>query len=74
MYLFFIVDVVQGGVVYKILCECGKVYIGETERSMHEKMKEHDRDIRLACTQPSAVSEPANKTRHFPIWNQVMIY
>ena len=41
----------QDGVVYKILCECGKVYIGETERWMHERIKEHDRDIRLARTQ-----------------------
>ena len=35
----------QDGVVYKIPCECGKVYIGETGRSMHERIKEHDRDI-----------------------------
>jgi len=41
----------QDGVVYKILCEYGKVYIGETERWMHERIKEHDRDIRLAGTQ-----------------------
>ena len=40
----------QEGVVYKIPCECGKVYIGETVRSMHERIKEHDRDIRLART------------------------
>ena len=38
----------QDGVVYKIPCECGKVYVGETGRSMHERIKEHDRDIRLA--------------------------
>ena len=44
----------QDGVVYKIPCECGKVYIGETGRSMHERI---DRDIRLARTQTSAVSE-----------------
>ena len=40
----------QDGVVYKIPCECGKVYIGETGRSIHERIKEHDRDIRLART------------------------
>ena len=33
----------QDGVVYKIRCTCGKVYIGETGRSMQERMKEHDR-------------------------------
>ena len=31
---------------------------------MHERIKEHDRDIRLSRTQTSAVSEHANKTRY----------
>ena len=35
----------QNGVIYKIPCECGNVYIGETGRSMRERIKEHDRDI-----------------------------
>ena len=41
----------QDGVVYKIPCECGKVYIGETGRAMQDRIKQHDRDIRLAHTQ-----------------------
>ena len=57
----------QDGVVYKIPCEFGKVYIGETGRSMHERIKEHDRDIRLARTQTSAVSEHAKKFGHYPL-------
>ena len=61
----------QDGMVYRILCECGKVYIGETGRSMQERMKEHDRDIRLARTQTSAVSEHAHETGHYPLWNEV---
>ena len=61
----------QDGVVYRIPCECGKVYIGETGRSMHERIKEHDRDIRLARSQTSAVSEQAHKTCHYPLWNEV---
>ena len=61
----------QDGVVYRIPCECGKVYIGETGRSMHERIKEHDREIRLARTQTSAVSEHAHKTGHYPLWNEV---
>ena len=56
----------QDGVVYKIPCECGKVYIGETGRAMQDRIKEHDRDI-----QTSAVSEHANETGHPPLWNQV---
>ena len=61
----------QEGVVYKIPCECGKVYIGETGRAMQDRIKEHNRDIRLAHTQTSAVSEHANETGHLPLWNQV---
>ena len=61
----------QDGVVYKIPCECGKVYIGETGRAMQDRIKEHDRDIRLARTQTSAVSEHAKETGHLPIWKEV---
>ena len=34
-------------------------------------IEEHDRDIRLARTQTSAVSEHANETGHLPIWKEV---
>ena len=61
----------QDGVVYKIPCECGKVYIGETGRATQDRIKEHDRDIRLARTQTSAVSEHANEMGHLPIWKEV---
>ena len=61
----------QEGVVYRIPCECGKVYIGETGRAMQDRIKEHDRDIRVVHTQTSAVSEHANETGHLPLWNQV---
>ena len=61
----------QDGVVYRIPCECSEVYIGETGRPMQDRMKEHERDIRLARTQTSAVSEHANNTGHNPLWNEV---
>ena len=61
----------QDGVVYRIPCECRKVYIGETGRSVQERIKEHDGDIRLARTQTFAVSEHAIKTGHHPLWNEV---
>ena len=35
----------ENGVVYRIPCECGEVYIRETGRSMQETIKEHDRDV-----------------------------
>ena len=58
-------------ILHKIPCECGKVYIGKTGRAMQDRIKEHDRDIRLARTQTSAVSEHANETGHLPIWKEV---
>ena len=61
----------QDSVVYKIPCECGKVYIGETGRAMQERIKEHNRDIRFPRTQTSAVLEHANETGHLPIWKEV---
>ena len=62
----------QDGVIYKIPCEWGKVYIGETGRAMQDRIKEHDTD-NTACsyTQTSAVSEHANETGHLPIWKEV---
>ena len=59
------------GCLYFATCESGKVYIGETGRAMQDRTKEHDRDIRLARTQTSAVSEHANETGHLPIWKEV---
>ena len=52
-------------------CECGKVYSGETGRPMQDKIKEHDRDNRLARTETAAVSEHAHNTGHKPLWNEI---
>ena len=38
---------------------------------MQDRIKEHDRDIRLARTETSAVSEHAHNTEHKPLWNEV---
>ena len=39
--------------------------------SLQERIKKHDRDIRLTRTQTSAVSEHAHETGHSPLWNEV---
>jgi hypothetical protein len=43
--------------VYRIPCVCGKVYIGQTGRSVDIRMKEHQRHIRLDHPGKSAVAE-----------------
>ena len=46
------------------------VYIGETERCMHERIKEHNRDIRLSRIQTAAVTENANEAGHYLPWDK----
>ena len=38
---------------------------------MQDRIKEYDRDIRLARTETSAVSEHAHNTEHKLLWNEV---
>jgi len=50
--------------IYRIPCECGKVYIGQSGRSIHLRIKEHDRHIRLAQPDKSAVAEHSVNQDH----------
>jgi hypothetical protein len=43
--------------VYRIPCECGRVYIGQTGRSVDIGLKEHQWHIRLEHPDNSAVVE-----------------
>jgi hypothetical protein len=43
--------------VYSIPCECGRVYIGQTGRSIANRIKEHSRHIRLGHPEKLAVAE-----------------
>ena len=61
----------QDGVVYEISYERSKVYIAKMGRWKHERIKEHERHVRLSRTQGSAVSEHANKTAHYLLWDEV---
>ena len=49
--------------VYKILCFCGQVYIGETGRMVNLQIKEHQR-VRLKHAMQSALSEHNFETGH----------
>jgi hypothetical protein len=50
--------------IYEISCECGAVYIGQSGRSIHLRIKEHDRYIRLVQPDKSAVAEHSLKNDH----------
>jgi hypothetical protein len=50
--------------IYKIPCECGKVYIGQSRRSVHLRIKEHGRHFRLAQPDKSALAEHSFNLDH----------
>ena len=43
--------------IYRIPCECGKVYIGQSGRYIQLRIKENERHMRLVQTDKSAVAE-----------------
>ena len=43
--------------IYSIPCECSRVYIGQGGQSTQIRIKEHNRHIRLAQSDKSAVAE-----------------
>jgi hypothetical protein len=49
---------------YKIPCECGKVYIGQSGRSIQLRIKEHKRHIRLVQPDKPAVTEHSFNQDH----------
>ena len=43
--------------VYRVPCECGGAYIGETCRTIETRLKEHKRHLRLGQLEKSAIAE-----------------
>jgi hypothetical protein len=54
----------EKGKLITCLCGCGKVYIGQTGRSVHILIKEHERHIRLAQTEKWTVAEHSMNQDH----------
>jgi len=66
-------DTQRSNVVYRIPCTCGKVYIGETQRALGTRIKEHQDACRLCHTEKSAVAEHAWDAGHRVDWEVVQI-
>ena len=66
----------QCGVVYQIPCkDCTSSYIGESERALKTRLKEHRRNSNQDSSTPatSAVAEHMRETAHHIEWDQVKI-
>ena len=50
--------------VYRVPCECGATYIGETGRAIDTRISEHSRCIRLKQPDRSAIAEHALENGH----------
>jgi predicted GIY-YIG superfamily endonuclease len=59
--------------VYSVPCECGKMYIGETGRTIETRMKEHLRHFRLGQLEKSAVAEHSILENHCIHWEEAGI-
>ena len=55
------------GVVYKIPCDCGQKYIGETKQTLETRLKEHQAATRRGETEKSAIAELAWSRQHQPL-------
>jgi hypothetical protein len=56
--------------IYSVPCECGKIYIGETGRTIETRMKEHLRHYRLGQLEKSAVAEHSILENHCIHWEE----
>ena len=61
------------GVVYQYECQCGKVYVGETGRSLKTREGEHKRAIRNGDDNHSGISKHVIETGHTISWDGVKI-
>ena len=67
-------DTQRSNVVYRIPCSsCDKVYIGETQRALGTRIKEHQDACRLGYTEKSAIAEHAWDAGHRPDWEGIKI-
>ena len=50
--------------IYRIPCECGCVYIGQSGRTIQQRINEHSRYVKLAQTNKSAIAEHSFNLDH----------
>ena len=57
-------------VVYRIPCNCGQSYIGETRRRLETRLREHQETCQKGTLEKSAVAEHAWKDHHTIKWDE----
>ena len=60
-------------IIYSIPCSDGCTYIGETNRPLETRLKEHKEAWKKMDTQKSAIADHVAQTGTTPLWNEVKI-
>ena len=63
----------RAGVVYQTPCQCGKVYIGETQRHLETRVKEHRDACNKGYTWKSAIAEHQWDQQHQVDWDATRV-
>ena len=60
------------GVVYRIACECGRVYVGETGRALKQRINEHKRAVKNADNN-KGLAVHVTRTKHQIEWDEAEV-
>ena len=60
------------GVIYRIPCECGQEYIGETSKSINERIAEHRRSVRRG-NKNNSIAVHVQTTDHIIKWENAEV-
>lgn len=63
----------QFGLIYKVVCSCGKVYVGQTIQRLQKRLEGHRYNCRTGNKQHSALCEHLIETNHQVNWDNVKI-
>ena len=61
------------GVIYSIPCDCGKVYIGETGRTLKDRLGEHKRAVTNGNTNNAIAVHILNNNDHSIEWDEAKV-
>ena len=63
----------RSGVVYVVPCGCGAEYVGETGRTLGQRITEHQKAFECNYPSRSAIAKHGLKEGHTPVWDRVDI-
>ena len=64
----------RSGVIYQIPCSrCPQTYIGQTDRTLGQRLKEHQRAVRDRNISTSALADHVCSTGHPVDWNEAQV-